>query len=123
MTPAAVLRDFDAHPAALTDLDRLPPTIQQAAVIQLQLLVRAQQRGPALDRRGLWDLRGCRRVYLDPDDGKRWRLVYQERPPRPCSPHSGEIYLLAAGPRSGHEVYNTAARRLQLLTSVACPAL
>ncbi|MFC9331711.1 hypothetical protein [Kitasatospora sp. NPDC057015] len=115
MTATAVLLGFDAHPAALADRDRLPPAVQEAAVIHLRSLVRAQQRGAALDRRGLWDLTGCRKLCLDAD--KRWRLVYQERPARPLSPHPGEIYLLAAGARSGHEVYNTTARRLQLLTA------
>ncbi|MBV6695563.1 hypothetical protein KV557_00280 [Kitasatospora aureofaciens] len=112
---AAALFDFNAHPAALTDLDRLPGDVREAAVHHLRRLVRCQQRGPVLGRRGLWDLTGCRRVYLDRD--RCWRLVYQERPPRPASRCGGEIYLLAAGPRSGHQVYNTAARRLQLLAA------
>ncbi|GJF32633.1 hypothetical protein KNE206_53330 [Kitasatospora sp. NE20-6] len=109
----AALFDLDAHPAALTDLDRLPADIQDSAVHHLRCLVHSQHRGPLLGRRGLWDLTGCRRIYLDAE--RRWRLVYQERSPRPGA--SGVIYLLAAGPRSGHQVYNTAARRLQLLSS------
>ncbi|MFJ7278284.1 hypothetical protein [Kitasatospora sp. NPDC098663] len=116
MTAAALL-DFDAHPAALGDLGLLPQDLQDAAVHQLRRLVRCQQRGPALGRRGLWDLTGCRRIYLDHE--RCWRLVYQERPAPPASGSGTEIYLLAAGRRSGHQVYNTAARRLQLLTSHA----
>ncbi|MGW3183262.1 hypothetical protein ACWDD9_28700 [Kitasatospora sp. NPDC001119] len=112
----AALLDFDAHPAALTDLDQLPRDLRDAAVDHLRRLVRCQQRGPVLGRRGLWDLTGCRRIYLDHD--RFWRLVYQERPPRAAS-GCGEIYLLAAGRRSGHQVYNTAARRLQLLTDAS----
>ncbi|MFC9327901.1 hypothetical protein [Kitasatospora sp. NPDC057015] len=115
--PTAVLLGFDAHPDALADLDRLPPAVHQAAVTHLRHLVRAQVRGADLERRGLWDLSGCRKVCLDAD--KRWRLVYQERLARPLSPHTGEIYLIAAGARRGHEVYNIAARRLQLLTARA----
>ncbi|KQV20926.1 MULTISPECIES: hypothetical protein [unclassified Kitasatospora] len=109
---AAALLDFDAHPAALTDLDQLPRGMQEAAVHHL---LNCQQRGPVLGRRGLWDLTGCRRIYLDRD--RCWRLVYQERPPRLASASGGEIYLVAAGARSGHQVYNTAARRLQLLAA------
>ncbi|MGW2542737.1 hypothetical protein ACWC5I_18150 [Kitasatospora sp. NPDC001574] len=112
MTAAAPL-GFDAHPAALTDLAALPAALQDVAVHHLRRLVTCQQRGPALGRRGLWDLTGCRKVYLDAD--RCWRLVYQEHPPSPTSPAGGAIYLVAAGPRSGHQVYNTAARRLQLL--------
>ncbi|MFJ9446737.1 hypothetical protein ACIRRH_33490 [Kitasatospora sp. NPDC101235] len=114
MTAAALL-DFDAHPAALIDLGRLPQDLQDAAVDHLRRLVRCQQRGPVLGRRGLWDLTGCRRIYLDHD--RCWRLVYQEHPPQAASDRGG-IYLLAVGRRSGHQVYNTAARRLQLLTSL-----
>ncbi|MFF2955707.1 hypothetical protein ACFVVU_30720 [Kitasatospora sp. NPDC057965] len=110
-----VLLGFDAHPDALADLDRLPPTVHEAAVSHLRLLVRAQNRGTGIDRRGLRDLTGCRKVCLDED--KRWRLVYQERPP--ASSRAAEIYLLAAGPRSGHEVYNTAARRLHLISTAS----
>ncbi|MER7701618.1 hypothetical protein ABTX81_01780 [Kitasatospora sp. NPDC097605] len=111
----AALLDFDAHPAALIDLDQLPQELQDAAVGHLRRLIRCQQRGPVLGRRGLWDLTGCRRIYLDRD--RCWRLVYQERPPHAAS-GCGAIYLLAAGRRSGHQVYNTAARRLQLLTAL-----
>ncbi|MEV0188439.1 hypothetical protein AB0I39_07890 [Kitasatospora purpeofusca] len=118
MTAAAIL-DFDAHPAALTDLGSLPVALQDAAVHHLRRLVTCQQRGPVLGRRGPWDLTGCRKVYLDAD--RCWRLVYQERPPAPASRSGGGIYLVAAGPRSGHQVYNAAARRLQLL-SAARPA-
>jgi len=101
---------FRAHPEALEDLLRAPAAIRDSALLHMQQLVRVQQRGPALGIRGAWDLRGCRKLYLDSEAA--WRAVYMERDAAPGGTHPREIYLLAVGPRQDHAAYNDAAHRL-----------
>ncbi|MDT3395322.1 hypothetical protein RKE29_01430 [Streptomyces sp. B1866] len=101
---------FAAHPDALEDLRRLPKDIQHLALLGLQQLVHADQRGQALEDRPGRPLHGARKLYVDP--AVQWRLVYQERPAPAGSEHRREIYLIAAGPRRDAAVYTLAAQRL-----------
>lgn len=119
MNPAAraAVFGFAADPRALADLRKAPPHIRNLALLHLHDLVHGEQRGAQLGQRAGVDLTGYRRLYIDPH--ATWRIVYQERPAPPGSHPDREVFLIAVGPREGHEAYNTAARRLGRLDGPA----
>jgi len=100
---------FSAHCDVLEDLRRVPPWVRDRALLAVQQLVDAQQRGPLAIPSASAGL-GLRVLALDSEG--RWRLVYQERCGPSRSTAGSAIHVLCVGPDRDEAVHRIAAARL-----------
>ena len=94
------------------DIDALPQTAKEAAVLMLKAILAGDERGAPLDRRAATaDLADCRKVYFDPNPHVKpqYRIVVRFAP---SMVEAVAVEAVAVGRREAMDAYVRAARNL-----------